>query len=81
MNLSAKPKCSDPSDFLWGEKEKETGDFEMSEQQAETCLRLKCVTHKSLSLSIQPPRSSQTAPRRSVLYIPPALYRSSTTAN
>lgn len=67
--------------FFW--EKKETGDLvEMSELQAETCLRLKCVAHKNLSLSVQtPPNSSQAAPRLSVLYIPPALYRSSTTAN
>lgn len=38
---------------FFGEK-KETGDLaEMSELQAETCLRLKCVAHKNLSLSVQ----------------------------
>jgi len=65
------------------EKKKETCALvEMSELQAETCLRLKCVAHKNLSLSVQtPPNSSQAAPRLSVLYIPPALYLSSTLAN
>lgn len=46
--------------LVFFEEKKETGDLaEMSELQAETCLRLKCVAHKNLSLSVQttaPPR-------------------------